>query len=67
MTITFPPNTLDSAQAALQKTGRAQCDEVSLRRYNAVLSDMKDKAPVKRSNISPNISPNKCWMKCWIV
>ena len=41
-TITFVPKMLSSVQAALQKTGPAQCDRVSLYRYNAVLSDVKD-------------------------
>ena len=43
VTITFTPQKLPTAQAALLKTGRAQCDQVSLYFYNAVISDVKDK------------------------
>ena len=42
MTITFALIKLATAQAALQRTGRAQCDRVSLHRRNAILSDFKD-------------------------
>ena len=42
VTTTFAPKKLANAQAALQKTRRAQCDRVSSYRYNAVLSDVKD-------------------------
>ena len=42
MAITFTPKKLATAQATLQKTWLPQCDLVSLYRYNAVLSDVKD-------------------------
>ena len=43
MTITFAPKIFATAQAALEKTGQAQCDRVCLYHYNAVLSGVKDK------------------------
>ena len=43
MTIYFAPKALATAQAVLQQTRRAQCDQMSLYHYNAVLSDVKDK------------------------
>ena len=42
MTITFLSKRLATAQAALQKTGWAQCDRVSSYRYDAILSDVND-------------------------
>ena len=41
VTIAFVSKELTTAQAALQRTGRAQCNLVSLYRYTAALSDIK--------------------------
>ena len=42
MTITFAQK-ISHSTSSYAKTGLAQCDRVSLYRYNAVLSDVKDK------------------------
>ena len=43
ITTTFTPKNFARAQAAWQKTGRTQYEQVSLYRYNAALSDVKIK------------------------
>ena len=50
----FAPKRIATAQAALQKKGRAQCDRVSLYHYNAEFS--KDEDGIQDSETIQNIS-----------